>query len=110
MDLSKILGGIAILLVLYFIYVLLKYFKFFQNIHLTGLEKAIGSDGTSETRVDVGSDEWAPDSIPTPNYTISIWFYVTSWDVRYNDDKYILTREYAGTTNDIEVYLDKTQK
>ena len=97
---DKVIGGVAALLALYLIYVLLKYFKFFENVHLSGLEK-------TSTIYEVVPSKWASSGIADPNYTLSIWFYVSSWEGdNQGIDKYIFSREYDGTTSsDVEAYI-----
>tara|TARA_B100001027_G_scaffold216817_1_gene194501 strand:- start:1588 stop:2313 length:726 start_codon:yes stop_codon:yes gene_type:complete len=96
---EKIIGGVAVLLAIYLIYVLLKYFKFFENVNLSGLEK------TTEV-YEVGPSKWAPGGIADPNYTLSIWFYVSSWEGdNQGQDKYIFSREYDQQVSDVEAYL-----
>ena len=97
---EKIIGGVAALLALYLIYVLLKYFKFFDNVHLSGLEK-------TSAIYEITSSKWASSGIASPNYTLSIWFYVSSWEggTQHGYDKHIFSRNFNDTNADVEAYL-----
>jgi len=97
--LQQILTGVAILLVLYLIYVLLKYFKFFENVHLTSQMSA------DDNGYEVDFDDWCPSGTPSSNYALSIWFYVSSWD--NSSTKYIFQRIDNDNNNEIAAYLSQ---
>ena len=94
--LQQIITGVVILLVLYLIYVLLKYLKFFENIHLT-------TQMSDDNAYEVSFDDWCPSGIPSSNYALSLWFYVSSWDNTF--EKYIFQRIDNNNENEIAAYL-----
>ncbi len=97
--LQQILIGVAILLVLYLVYVLLRYFKFFENLHLTSQMSA------DENVYDIPFEDWCPSGVPSSNFTLSIWFYVSSWDT--STQKYIFERlTDENNENEISAYLE----
>ena len=95
--LSKVIGGVVILLVLYLMYVLLRHFKFFENRHIT-------SQRSSSNSYEVTADDWCPSGVPSANFSLSIWFYVSSWSTA-GGDKYILHRQDNSQSDEIAAYL-----
>ena len=97
---EKIITGVVILVILYLLYVLLKYFKFFENRHITS---QISADNNY---YEVPFDDWCPSGTPSPNFALSIWFYVTSWDT--TADKYLFQRIDNENETEISAYLGTT--
>jgi|MDSV01.2.fsa_nt_gb hypothetical protein len=98
--LSKIIGAVFVLLILYLIYILLRHFKFFENRHIT-------SQMSSKNTYEVGADDWCPSGAPSANFSLSIWFYVSSWNTA-GGDKYILHRTDNSENDEIAVYLGES--
>ena len=97
---EKIITGVVILVILYLLYVLLKYFKFFENRHITS---QISADNNY---YEVPFDDWCPSGTPSPNFALSIWFYVTSWDT--SNTKYLFERIDNENDTEISAYLGST--
>ncbi len=100
--LKEIVIGVAILLSIYFIYVLMKYAKVFEGSSLSGLKNA-------DSHVEITSSDWNSSGSVDANFGIIVWFYINSWDESYNAKKFIISRETADDNGnqDIEAYLDE---
>ena len=106
--LQEIIIGVTIILVIYFVYMLLNYFKIFEGSSLTGLLDA--NESTS-----ISGSLYNPNNLDINNYGFIIWFYVNDWGENYTSDRYIISMTsedgasqsigayFPGSTNDLRI-------
>lgn len=104
-ELRSVLLGVAVLLVIYFIYV---YFFAKSTTKLVDIHNAQSSKTISGSQLPKSS---------TNDYTYSIWFYVNDWSYRYGEQKVIFQRmdntehpapsmEFASGINNLHINVN----
>lgn len=104
-DIQSILIGVAVLLVIYLIYM---YFFAKSTTKLVDIHNAQSSKVVSASAIPKGSSN---------DYTYSIWFYVNDWSYRYGEPKVIFQRmdsenspapsmEFASGINNLHIHVD----
>ena len=96
--LQEIIIGITIILVMYFTYMILSYYKVFEGTSLSGLKSA------DETETIQGT-LYNPSNLNVNNYGFIIWFYVNDWKLNYDKNRYILSRTLDESNDDISAYF-----
>ena len=89
MDGKKILLGVIVLLILYFVYIYV--FKDSSSTNLYSGGNAKNAKTIKATKL--------PGNPASVSYTYSIWIYVNSWQYRYGQEKQIFYRSASATPN-----------
>ena len=89
MDGKKILLGVIVLLILYFVYIYV--FKDSSSTNLYSGGNAKNAKQIKATKL--------PGNPASVSYTFSIWIYVNSWQYRYGQEKQIFYRSASATPN-----------
>ena len=89
MDGKKILLGVIVLLILYFVYIYV--FKDSSSTNLYSGGNAKNAKTIKATKL--------PGNPASVSYTYSIWIYVNSWQYRYGQVKQIFYRSASATPN-----------
>ena len=89
MDGKKILLGVIVLLILYFVYIYV--FKDSSSTNLYSGGNAKNAKKIKATKL--------PGNPASVSYTFSIWIYVNSWQYRYGQEKQIFYRSATETPN-----------
>ena len=97
MDVHKIVLGVVIVLLIYFVY--LYFFAKSNQSTLVSYHDATQQMSISASSLPAGA---------TTNYTFSVWFYINEWNYRYGEEKVIFQRSDANNDPAPKVYLDPT--
>ena len=89
MDGKKILLGVIVLLILYFVYIYV--FKDSSSTNLYSGGNAKNAKTIKATKL--------PGNPASVSYTYSVWIYVNSWQYRYGQVKQIFYRSAGATPN-----------